>query len=129
MNLPTNIAKSGALAYCVFWIVLIVCQQINIDMPLFVFLSIIPIFFCSTFIIITTIYPFYWNILSKNELDRIRAFKRYFPFYSILTFSISTYAIITSNFDIIVIAFFSSAFITTSQSWVWFATKNRTDDI
>ena len=119
MNIRTNLAKSCVLAAMVFWIIAgVEIGEANII--LIVLLSFIPIFFVSSIVILTTICSVFW-IAEKSSLCKIQVYKRYFPYYAIIMFGIAAFGIISTDFSPLSIAFFSSAFLTTSQSWIWFA--------
>lgn len=119
MNVGSNIFKSTGLATLVFWIFLF--KEINSDsfIPL-ITLSTIPIFLCCLVTILFTILPFYW-IGDGSKSSKQAVFKRFFPYYTIASFTISACFIIANNFSIYITSFFVSAFITTCQSWVWFS--------
>lgn len=119
MNLPSNLAKSCLLASVIFWII-IGSESVDTTAFLFVFLSMIPIVLVVSFTIIITICPFFW-VSRSGAFNHQTVFKTYFPYYAIVAFGICTFGIIVSDFDIYMIAFFTSAFITTSQCWIWFA--------
>ncbi|WP_299275305.1 hypothetical protein [uncultured Psychroserpens sp.] len=122
MNIRNNLAKSCVLAALVFWIITGLGFEES-NMVLLVLVSFIPIFFIASLVILSTICSVFW-ITEKNGLSKTQVYKRYFPYYAIFTFGIAAFGIISTNFSIFSIAFFSSAFITTSQSWIWFA-KNK----
>ena len=125
MNIPNNLAKSFLLATVIFWTIIGYQQSIN-DILLYIFISFIPIFICVAIVILGTVCPIFWLAENKN-FDKQQVFKMYFPYYAITVFFISVLGIISSNFDVFIIAFFASAFFTTSQSWVWFSKeKNKT---
>lgn len=123
MNIPSNLAKSCLLATSVFWIV-IISEDFEANMLPFVFLSLIPIFLCVTIVIMLTICPFFWWKNQANFNNR-QVFKTYFPYHAIMAFVICVLGIMASDFDIYLIAFFSSAFITINQSWLWFAKEEK----
>ena len=116
MNISSNIFKSSVLAWIIFWLI-ITSEGLNPDAIPFMVVSIIPITIIVTFVILISIATFFW--LSSSP--KIKVFKTYYPYCSVVAFSICTYGIISSDFNLITIAFFASAFITTSQSWGWFA--------
>lgn len=126
MNLPSNLSKSMLLAAAIFWTI-IYAEEVDLSVGPYILLSFIPIFIVSSLVIVITICPIFW-FLEKEGNNKTKIFKTYFPYYTIISFSISMYCIIILDFETIVIAFFSSAFITTSQSWVWFA-KEKTPQI
>ncbi|MDO5980097.1 hypothetical protein [Flavivirga spongiicola] len=119
MNTPSVILKSTILATCIFWIILI-SENFQNDMIPFVFLSIIPISICCTVTILFTIMPFF--LLKKDGSSNKSVFKKYFPFYAIVSFSLCCYGVIELTFAI---SFFISAFFTTMQSWIWLAKDNQ----
>jgi len=119
MNIQNNLAKSCLLATVIFWGV-IASKSVDVDMMPFVFLSMIPIFLCVTMVIIFTVCPFFWAA-KGTRFNNAKVFKIFFPFYAIVMFGLCLLGILNSDNEIQLIAFFASAFITTSQSWVWFA--------
>ena len=119
MNIPSNIAKSFLLASAIFGGIIMVTEY-EPDLFPFFFIAMIPIFMVVTMVILGTVCPFFWLAKSATVNER-RIFQIYYPFYAIIVFSVCAWGIISSHFDNFAIAFFSSAFITTSQSWVWFA--------
>ncbi|MDT0559207.1 hypothetical protein RM697_11130 [Ichthyenterobacterium sp. W332] len=119
MNLPSNLSKSMLLAASIFWSV-IIADEFDPDMIPYIFLSLIPIFMVSALVITLTICSVFW-LREKDNTSKIKVFYTYFPYYAIVSFGFCFYFMASSNFDVFVVAFFSSAFITTSQSWVWFA--------
>lgn len=124
MNVPLNLAKSSLLALIVFWTVIGSKEGFDNDIVLLIFLSFIPIFLVVAIVIIGTICPIFW-LTKKENFNNIQIFKIYFPYYTIIAFGVCVFGIHTSNFDIYMTAFFTSAFITSSQSWVWFANENK----
>ncbi|MCK8480147.1 hypothetical protein [Psychroserpens algicola] len=122
MNLPGNLFKSAVLAFAIFWFIIISEDVIDSDTPLLMFLSCIPIFLMVTIVIIGSICPVFW-LASKEHTTKQDIFKTYFPYYAIIASSACVFGIYVSNNELI--AFFSSAFITTCQSWVWFAKEKN----
>ncbi len=123
MNLPSNLAKSSVLAFVIFWVI-IGSKDYESEVLPYVMLSYIPVFLCVLIVIIGTICPFFWS--AKNTgFNNQNVFKTCFPYYAIVVFGICVFGISTSDFDNMAIAFFTSVFITTSQSWIWFA-KEKT---
>nr|WP_321230267.1 hypothetical protein [uncultured Psychroserpens sp.] len=124
MNLPGNLAKSSLLASVIFWII-IWSKEFEMNMMPFVLLSYIPIFLCVLIVIVASICPFFWS--AKNEIyTKAQVFKMCFPYYTCIAFGLCCYGIITSDYDLYYSAFCISAYITTNQSWVWFA-KEKTN--
>lgn len=119
MNIPSNIGKSTLLAMCIFWIINFT-KDFDSDFLPFVLLSIIPIGICVTLVIVFTICPAFWFLKKKNE-SNYSVTKRFFPYYIILVFGLCVFGIIASDSEIYLTSFFISVFITTAQSWLWFA--------
>jgi hypothetical protein len=119
-NLSSTLLKAICLATILFW-VLIISEGFN-QISLLILISIIPIAIVCSLTIIVTITPFFW--LAKEGVTDLKIFKRYFPYYSIITFGISIYYIIDTNFESFVCAFFITAFITLMQSWIWICKPN-----
>ena len=117
MNLLTNICKSTLLATAVFWIILIT-DSFNAEMIPFVPLSMIPIFFCCAITISLTISPLFWWFESLT-FEKKQVFLTFFPIYCIAVFGLCVALIVGCDFEIYSIAFATSAFISTSQSWIW----------
>lgn len=125
MNLPNNLVKSCGLATVVFWTVILAEESFNASVLPFAVVSVIPIAFCTTVVIVFTVCPFFW-MNSSETINHQTIFKTCFPYYAIVAFSICMYGMYATDFSIFMVAFFTSAFITTCQSWVWFATKKET---
>jgi hypothetical protein len=119
MNIPSNISKSTLLAMCVFWAINFT-KDFDLDFSPFVLLSIIPISICVTIVLLFTICPFFW-ILKKKEESNSTLFKRCFPYYTIVVFGLCLFAAFASNFEFYYMNFLITAYVTTAQSWVWFA--------
>ena len=115
-NLGSAILKAILFATLLFW-TLFISENTNSNMSYFVLLSIIPIAIICSITIFITITPFFW--LAKENVTDKEIFKKYFPYYSIIAFGISSYFIISTNFEGFVCAFFITAFFTLMQSWVW----------
>ncbi|WP_299386747.1 hypothetical protein [uncultured Lacinutrix sp.] len=123
MNVPSNVGKSTLLAMCIFWIINFT-KDVSMDLAGIVLLSAIPIFICVTLVIIITICPIFW-ILKKDTISNYAIAKKYFPYYAIVMFGLCLMGVIASRADIYSISFFITVFITTAQSWVWFAKENK----
>lgn len=123
MNIPNNLGKSCLLAAGIFWII-IGSEDFDSNMILFIFLSLIPIFLFVTVVVLFTICPFFWW-KENSKFNKQQVFKTYFPYYAIIAFGSCAFGIISSDFDVYMIAFFASAFITTNQSWIWFAKEQK----
>ena len=123
MNEPKNLGKSSLLASVIFWII-IGRKEFDMGMIPLVMLSYIPIFLCVTIVIIGSICPFFW--FNTNEsYTKVQVFKRCFPYYTCIAFTLCCYGIINSDYDLYFSAFWISAYITTNQSWVWFAKEDK----
>lgn len=117
-NLISILIKATILASILFWT--LIFSEKPIDEPfiiIVVIVSIIPISIVCSFTILLTVMPFYW--LEQNKLKENEIFKKYFPYYSIITFGICYYSVMNSNFNIGVSAFCITVFFTLMQSWVW----------
>nr|WP_321243001.1 hypothetical protein [uncultured Psychroserpens sp.] len=122
MNVPANVAKSSVLASVIFWGI-ILSSEFDLDITPFVLLSYIPIFLCVLIIIVGSICPFFWS--AKGDIyTKTQVFKMCFPYYTVVVFGLCCFGIYASNYDLYFTAFFISAYITTSQSWVWFAKED-----
>lgn len=119
MNILSNIGKSAILATCIFWVI-ILTNDFDWDFVPFIFLSVIPIYICCSLTILITICPIFWFI-ENNDFSKQRIFKTYFPIYTILIFGFCAYGIYKSSSEIFILSFYISVYITTAQSWVWFA--------
>ena len=120
MNTSKNIIKSTLLATCIFWLIILSKGFEAIMIPL-IFLSIIPISISCAITILLTILPFFW--LKNKETTNRKVFETYFPFYTIVLFSLCLYFSIKEP---IFISFFASAFFVAMQSWVWFGEEIET---
>jgi len=119
MRLLQNTLKSTLLATGIFWLLYI--KHVNIsDVLFFVFISFLPIFLTCLLTIAITIYPFY-VYGDINKISRKSIFKLYFPYYAMLFFCFAVFILMSTHIDSLRLIFFTSAFITTCQSWVWFA--------
>lgn len=118
MNLLLNALKSTILATLIFWIIIII-HNFQVQMLWLIIISSIPIFICCFLTIVLTICPFF-RLFKTESLDEKSIFRTFFPFYSITYFGLCTCGMYMNNFEIYSIAFFTAAFITTSQSWIWF---------
>ena len=119
MNLPRNLAKSSLLATFIFWIVGCAEEYKSVSI-LLIFMSYIPIFISCALAISLTICPFFW--LAENEsFSKRDVFNVYFPYYSIICFALCSYGIYSNISEPFFIGFYISVFITTMQSWIWFA--------
>lgn len=120
MNYPIKltpiILKASLLATVLFWTLDISAGYYDQISPLMI-LSIIPILILCSLAIWITIMPFFW--LKSENISTDAIFKKYFPYYSIIAFSLCSYFIIASNFANVVCVFFITAFFTLMQSWVW----------
>nr|WP_321236241.1 hypothetical protein [uncultured Psychroserpens sp.] len=125
MNVPNNLSRSCLLAFAIFWIVILSNEGIDEDIILILFLSFIPIFMVASLVILSTVCPIFW-FTAKQGFSKQEVFKTYHPYYVVIAFGLSVFGILSTNFNINMIAFFVSAFITTNQSWVWFA-KEKTN--
>lgn len=119
MNVFLNFCKSTVLATLIFWMI-ISPKSFEVDTFLFVLLSMIPVFVCCVVTIALTIYPFF-RLFETETFDKKAVFNTFFPFYAIVAFSLCIYVIFLSDLEFYMIAFFTSAFMTTSYSWVWFS--------
>lgn len=119
MNVPSNIGKSTLLAMCVFWTINF-SKDFDLDFFPFVLLSVIPICICVTAAIVGTICPVFW-LLKKNTESNTSFFKKCFPYYTVLTFGLCSYGVFASNSEFYFVSFLITVYITTAQSWVWFA--------
>ena len=118
MDLPSNLLRSTLLATIIFWCVLFDKETALSAIP-FITISVVPIFFCCFAVITLTVYPFFF--FREKLKPKTEVFKTIFPYYSIVGFIICLTGILASGYSLFATAFFTSAFITTSQSWVWFA--------
>ena len=119
MNIAGNIGKSSLLALTIFWLV-IWSKEFEADMMPFVMLSFIPILICVSIVVVLSICPFFWSA-NKTIYTKVQVFKMCFPYYTIIAFVLCGYGVMASGFDLYFSAFWISAYITTNQSWVWFA--------
>jgi hypothetical protein len=127
MNVPRNLAKSSLLASIIFWTI-IGSKEFDLDLIPIVMLSYIPIFLCVIIVVVGSICPFYWS--AKNDIfTKAQIFKTCFPYYTCIAFGLCCYGIFASDCDLYFSAFCISAYITTNQSWVWFAKEDKITSI
>ncbi|WCO00854.1 hypothetical protein [Psychroserpens ponticola] len=124
MNVPLNLAKSSMLALIIFWTIICSKEGFDTDLVLLILLSFIPIFLVVAIVILGSICPIYW-ITKKEDYNNLQIFKTYYPYYAIIAFICCLIGIIINDLDIYFVAFFVSAFITSNQSWVWFANEEQ----
>ncbi|MEL0456933.1 hypothetical protein WJN01_11900 [Flavobacteriaceae bacterium SZ-1-7] len=109
------------MATIIFWVVILSKNfHENIDIALYILVSMVPISICCTATILFTIAPFFW--LENNNKTKRDVFKKWFPFYAILSFGLCFYGSISTPE---IICFFSAAYFTSLQSWVWFASEKK----
>ena len=123
MNIPSNIGKSILLASSIFWVIYLI-QEGDLDFAPIVVLSLIPISICVSLTIVITICPVFWALRKEKEDNKSLA-KRCFPYYAIIASILCIYGINASYFDSFFVSFLISAYLTTAQSWVWFAKEKR----
>lgn len=110
--------KSTLLATVLLWSLAGILEGASTEALPFIFLSTIPIFIICFFAILFTIAPF--QSMNEGKMEDKNIFKRFFPYYAIIAFGISTVSILSTNFDSFAVIFFTTAFFTAMQSWVWF---------
>jgi hypothetical protein len=115
-RLTPILLKATSLATILFW-TLLSTEDIGTEIYFFIIPSIIPIAIVCSLTVVITIMPFFG--LDKENAPNNKIFKKYFPYYSSIAFSLCSYFIYTSNFEKVVCAFFITAFFTLMQSWVW----------
>lgn len=119
MNFIDNTAKSALLATIIFWFFNL--NQLTLTSAFFfIGISLLPIFLCCLITISASIYPIF-IMGGKTKLARKKTFKRYFPYYAMVLFSVSAILLTATKFDPFLLSVLTSAFITTSQSWLWFS--------
>lgn len=123
-NILKVFGKSGLLSFGIFWIIFL-SKEARIFYLGFIIISIIPIIIVSTFTISISILPFF--ALSPN-LSNKEIFKRYFPYYSIITFIILAYYIFMETYNNFTTAFYTSAFITLMQAWIWLCKRSTIEE-
>ncbi|GEM_PF-3322698 len=125
MDTPSTLLKSTILSFVIFWSVILTEKEIPLDAIPYMFLSLIPIFLCCMFTICLTVAPFYW---SKNEKTAFKTiYNNCFPFYAIALFGVCSLVLITSNFEMSIVAFTASAFFTLLKSWTWIIKPSKTE--
>jgi hypothetical protein len=115
-RLTPILLKATSLATILFW-TLLSTEDIGTEIYFFIIPSIIPIAIVCSLTVVITIMPFFG--LEKENVPNNKIFKKYFPYYSSIAFSLCSYFIYNSNFEKVVCAFFITAFFTLMQSWVW----------
>ncbi|WP_439127585.1 hypothetical protein [Polaribacter sp.] len=128
-NLGETLFKATIFATTLFW-TLVCSEEINTDLLVFFIPSIFIIFIICSLTILVTITPFFW--LAKKDRNDKEIFKRYFPYYAIVAFVIVMDFIICSDFNEFTSIFFTTAFFTLMQSWIWMCKprtkQTQTDD-
>lgn len=124
-NIMSTLLKATGLSAILFWII-IIPNGYNVNELPIILVSFIPIAIVSSITIVITILPFF--LIEKKGVNPSVIYKKYFPYYSIIVFSISIYLIIKSDFEIFVIAFFTAAFFTLIQSWVWICKPGKKEN-
>ncbi len=119
MNIPGNIAKSSLLATLIFWGIGLT-EGAELFAIALMFISYIPIFLSCSLVILATICPFFW-LAETEKFNNKQVFRMYFPYYAIICFAICMYGIFSNTREMFSIGFFVAVFITTMQSWIWFA--------
>lgn len=127
MSILSNIGKSSVLAACTFWIINL-SHDFDWNYIPFIFLSLIPIYFCCAIVILFTIYPIFW-FLVREDFNKQQIFKLYFPVYAILMFIFCCFCIYKTQTNTLALSFFISAFITTLNSWVLLAKPKKAKQI
>jgi len=94
-------------------------RSISLVLLLFI-LSAIPIFIVIYLMVLLTITPIYFY--KKNKLGKEAIFKKYFPYYAITFFGTCLYLGIR-YWELFIINFLITAFLTAMQSWIWFFKK------
>jgi branched-subunit amino acid transport protein AzlD len=108
------------MASIIFW--LIILPEFNSDSVIALIpLSLIPIFLCCLFTIVFTVFPFFW--FHDETKSQLQIFKRYFPYYAIVSFFICCFSIHQFNYELFALAFFTAAFFTLLQTWIWVSKK------
>ena len=105
-NLSSTLLKAIFIATILFW-ALIIPEMFN-QIFILIILSIIPIAIVCSLTIIVTITPFFW--LAKEGVTDQEIFKKYFPFYAIIAFSISLYFMIDKNLKVLPVLFLLQLF-------------------
>lgn len=116
MKIGNTSLKATGLSALLFWLIILADTPDILSIPVILF-SMIPIFLCCLLTIVFSVFPFYWFL--EGKLSPKQIFNIYFPYYSIICFIICAFCICLFNFDTVAIAFFSSAFFTLLQAWVW----------
>ena len=127
MKIASNIFKSSVLAYIIFWLIILAFEPDEIYGLFFIF-SYIPIFICVALVVGFTICPFFWVFMNEKRNTK-QVFKLCFPWYSVIGFSICFYQVHQFEYYFFALAFFTSAFLTTCQSWLWFALEKSKSEI
>ena len=126
MKIGNTAIKATLMATVIFWSVLFT-EEYSSSMFFWIIPSIIPIFLCCLLAIIFTVCPFFW--FSEDSLGNSDIFKRYFPYYAIAVFGVCAFAIWKFNCEVFAIGFFSSAFFTLMQTWVWNSKNDANENL
>ncbi len=121
MRIGNTAVKATGMASVIFWIIIL--PELSSDSVIALIpLSLIPIFICCLFTIVFTVFPVFWFL--ESTLSKQQIFKIYFPYYAIVVFTVSSIAIHQFKYDVFAIAFFTSAFFTLLQTWVWISKQD-----
>lgn len=126
MKIGNTAMKATLLATVIFWLTLFT-DEYSETLFLWIIPSMIPIFLCCFLAIIFTICPFFW--FSKDSMNSSRIFKMYFPYYAIVTFGICFFSIWAFDYQIFAVGFFSSAFFTLMQTWIWNSKNDANENL
>lgn len=120
-NFGITVLKMTILLSLIIWIVSF-SNGFDIGWVIYLILLMIPIAIFWALIMFFTIMPFFW--FHKKDIDKSIVFKRYFPFYSIITFLYFSYVIIDSKFENYIVITLSIFYFALMQSWCWLCKIN-----
>lgn len=110
--------KAALLSSSLFWLLILMNEGMGIDFYLGILISTLLSFILCFIAIMATVMPFY--LLEEMKLSSTNIFKKYFPYYAIIIFSLCMYFVIIEDFENFIIIFCTTTFITAIQSWIWF---------
>lgn len=118
--------KCALFSSILFWILTIANNPntFGIDLIFFWFISMVILFFISLIMNVLTIFLLYES--KRAQMDKTQFYKRYFPYYAILFFTICLLLYCLTNFENDLMCILVTAFFTAMMSWTWlFKTKNN----
>ena len=115
--------RCAVFSSTLFWLLISANESFGVSIIFFWFISLIITFVISLIMNAVTISVFYE--FEKERLDKTQFYKRYFPFYAIVFFSLSVLLYTISNFEKDLLYILVTAFFTAMMSWIWLFKENK----